>query len=889
MSVHRHAASALNLLAAICLLSLAWSQPVAAQSPDAEFRNGLAAFDQGKFEEAERHFRNVLKSQPDHEQALRYRDEAGYHFWVKVLARDDRLATVARRILKAAERAAIRERQDVESLRRDMQGLWSDDFREEIETVELLIAKYGHYVVPELVDVLGDRREDDKRVKVISLLARLGDEGTLAVVELLEADSVTLQQNAAVVLGHTGDVRAVPPLKRLAERADDQHVKRAAEGSVGKIGGPSFGTAEYYARVAEAFYQEHPVFLINRYQEYVVWKWQDGKLTMRNVPRHRWNEEVAEEYAYDGLSVAPDDQVLWASLLNTYAQEWTEVEEALRTAQLIQDKGGEVDEEEVESLKELQGKLEKVKMLVASRGPDDVLAALGKAMADQRAPNAIFLIERLQELNIDSSLLAGGGSVTFLPEAERDAGAAPTRPAPAPAPAPRSEPQPAPARDDTPAPTRVEDDDDGDEGAPSLDDDDEGAPSLDDDDGDEGAPSLDDDEGDAPAPRRRRPRRVSQAQPGTVPASGRRAGPRLGYRGGRAALPEDAADGVSHSGPGEIMTGGAALSAALTYGDKRVRYAAAIALAQLNPTSSFANSDQVMVNLIDALGESGQRVILVVERDRGNRNRILGLLRELGYMAFGVEDGRGGLMRTKAFPGEDMVIVSSELNPAGEGSDPLEFQFIDNLREDYRTKHIKVMVLTPEERVDEMQTLVDGGRAVDVVTPDVDKATLNDKLLAAFGNEADQRDEKARSDKIAERAARAIAGIPTGHTTFEIASASAALVKNVRRDSGRPDSVRLACLAALEAIGPAAREVGIEILTNEFQDETNSIEVRRALPRAIGEILKGSEIPGETFQLLKAALGSEDTELWRNAGYALGKAKLTGAQALEVFNEQRLE
>ena len=40
---------------------------------------------------------------------------------------------------------------------------------------------------------------------------------------------------------------------------------------------------------------------------------------------------------------------------------------------------------------------------------------------------------------------------------------------------------------------------------------------------------------------------------------------------------------------------------------------------------------------------------------------------------------------------------------------------------------------------------------------------------------------------------------------------------------------------------------------------------------------------------LKAALAEEDERIWRAAGYALGKAKVTGAQSLEVFNEQRLE
>src|SRR5690606_33640469 len=101
-------------------------------------------------------------------------------------------------------------------------------------------------------------------------------------------------------------------------------------------------TAEAFARVADAFYREHPLFLGNRYHEHVVWKWQEGRLTRRSVPRFRWNEEVAEEYAYDGLSVAPDDQVLWAELLNFYAQQYTEIEESLRVAQQISDRGGEV-------------------------------------------------------------------------------------------------------------------------------------------------------------------------------------------------------------------------------------------------------------------------------------------------------------------------------------------------------------------------------------------------------------------------------------------------------------------------------------------------------------------------------------------------------------------
>lgn len=844
-----------------------------AQDGQGEFSEGVKAFEQGRFEEAEVHFRNVLKTKPDSAQAVRYRDEAGYHFWVKVLARGGRLAVVAQRILSAAEEASIRERQDLEKLRGDMAGLWSDDFMTEIETTERLVAKYGHYVVPELVSVLSDRREDEKRVRAISLLARLGDEGTLAVIEMLESPDATLQQNAATCLGHMRDIRALPPLKRLQEKASDPHVKAAASAAIKNINGPDFPTAEYYARIAEEFYRENPLFMVNRYREYVVWSWNQDRVAKRDVLRHRWNEEVAEEYCYDGLSVSPDDAALWTLLLNVYAQEWTEVEETVRVAQQVKDKGGEFSDEELQKFQAAQAGLAKVKMLVASAGPEAVLGALGKALADQRAPNAVFLIERLQEMNIEPELLQGGAAVAYLPLEEQAGGQA----APAPAPI---KPTPPPANNqgtgnnsgtgNQPKPERVGEGGGSSEAPPPPKETEEEAPPL-------------DGEGNQP---RRRPRRVSEGPKAPT-------GTRLAYR--APLFQSGASSPLGAVGQTrEHLTGGAALNAALSYGDKRVRYASAIALAHLNPRE-YQNAPQVMQNLTDALGESGQRVVLVIEREQDKRNRIVGLLRELGYMTFGVASGRDGLARSKTFPSQDVVFVSSELNENRdqtldkEGSEPLEFQVIDDLKADYRTAHVKVMVLAPTERHGDLKSLVDEGRALDVVDPDsIDKASLADKLGRAFSGDAEKRDEKARSDAIAEKAALAIAGLKRGHTPFDITTAAGALVGNVKRDAGRPDNVRIACLKAIGAVGPAASS-GIAVMTAEFNDTTNSVEVRRALAEAIGEAAKGQALPAEAFEALKGALASDDEGVWRAAGYALGKAKLTGEQKAAVFNAQRIE
>src|ERR1700686_4984645 len=99
-----------------------------AAEADEEFRSGVKAFEEGRFEDAEKHFREVLKSRPSDEQARLYRDEAGYHFWVQVLARGGNLAILGRRILAAAENGAVRERQDDAKMEASLKRFYSDDF-----------------------------------------------------------------------------------------------------------------------------------------------------------------------------------------------------------------------------------------------------------------------------------------------------------------------------------------------------------------------------------------------------------------------------------------------------------------------------------------------------------------------------------------------------------------------------------------------------------------------------------------------------------------------------------------------------------------------------------------------------------------------------------------
>src|SRR5947209_1971947 len=127
-------------------------QHASAGEPDEEFRAGVKDFEEGLFEKAEGHFREVLKSKPSDEQARLYRDEAGYHFWVQVLAKGGNLETLGKRLLAAAERGAIRDRQDDAKMDAALKRFDSDDFMTQMEAQEEIIAVHGHYIVPKLVE-----------------------------------------------------------------------------------------------------------------------------------------------------------------------------------------------------------------------------------------------------------------------------------------------------------------------------------------------------------------------------------------------------------------------------------------------------------------------------------------------------------------------------------------------------------------------------------------------------------------------------------------------------------------------------------------------------------------------------------------------------------------
>lgn len=106
------------------------------------------------------------------------------------------------------------------------------------------------------------------------------------------------------------------------------------------------------------------------------------------------------------------------------------------------------------------------------------------------------------------------------------------------------------------------------------------------------------------------------------------------------------------------------LLTALSYPDRRVRFDAALTLAQARPTEGFPEAHRVVPVLAEALRHDEARYALVLAADRDTLNRRLADVAELGYETFGgrtLAEARSALRRR---PGVDVIVIDMGVDGA---------------------------------------------------------------------------------------------------------------------------------------------------------------------------------------------------------------------------------
>lgn len=141
------------------------------------------------------------------------------------------------------------------------------------------------------------------------------------------------------------------------------------------------------------------------------------------------------------------------------------------------------------------------------------------------------------------------------------------------------------------------------------------------------------------------------------------------------------------------------LSTALTHADRRIRVAAALAIAKLQPPSAFPGSSHVVEVLGDAVRTAGVDRVLIVDGRADYAQTIAGLLSEQGYYGDIAINWRDAFRKATSGTDYEMIFISDVLDlPVTE--------MVQLLRRDRRTALIPIGVMVGADAVIDMPKIM---------------------------------------------------------------------------------------------------------------------------------------------------------------------------------------
>ncbi|MDA3959864.1 MAG: HEAT repeat domain-containing protein [Planctomycetota bacterium] len=345
-----------------------------------------------------------------------------------------------------------------------------------------------------------------------------------------------------------------------------------------------------------------------------------------------------------------------------------------------------------------------------------------------------------------------------------------------------------------------------------------------------------------------------------------------------------------------LMAGkaGTVLVAALDHPEKRVRYAAAVTLAYLDPKLEFFNAEKVVPLLSEAVGEWGMQAVLVVEPDYRHRNTAREQLMQQGMLVFTAGDGFEARSRLNETPVKDAIIIAGDLTPSlrdehGEVIDVPEQTaagMLEVLRADPRTENTPIFIALPEdaELANQVQTAFDG-KVDGFVSKPFNGVEMKGRVEAAIGDAELPQVNREERESISLAACKALGVIDPVRTQYDLTEAAAALTATAEN---RADEIRIAAMTSLGHTGVAS---SIDRITEVYRSQAAVLAtkpaVRAAFLYAIGLLDPTTE---SAKDILLAALQAEEREVRLAAAKAIEHgATITDADRYDYQVQQRLD
>lgn len=295
------ASRSLSLLA-LSVASLAL--PAAAQSED--FQKAVDALDRGNAEEALGHLQAVLAADPSNEAAYELWVNTEHTVWLKMLTKGGEFELLTKELMERAGQGRKQRQNNPDAIRELVKELSSDDVLVRNRVTNQLASDFGEYAVPMLIYSLADQQNGERRVNVITALAKMGADVVPPLCEaLLDAPDAFLRKNVATTLGYIKDPRAQAALSDAAGHDGDSGVKAAANQALAKVGGGGDASALFLA-LGDAYYGESDSVLMPHQYSDVVWRWEGNGLASTETPRFLYAPEMAKKCYYRALARLSD-------------------------------------------------------------------------------------------------------------------------------------------------------------------------------------------------------------------------------------------------------------------------------------------------------------------------------------------------------------------------------------------------------------------------------------------------------------------------------------------------------------------------------------------------------------------------------------------------------
>ncbi len=397
--------------------------------PKKLWAEGVELFDQGQFEKAKAKF-DALVPLLDDKTAAALVERAGLRAMIRILAEKnvgrgpsviwELYSKYNRRRMVDEERIARVVAQVVDEKMALTQPVQHNRAMRELRDL-------GQYAVPELAKQL-ETKSDQQRTLIRIALSHIGARGTLATVKLLDTGSDLAKETVALALGDIvpADARAVPALKRLYDNPKTtprvrENAGRALEKITGLRASDLKPFADHYYELADRYYLELSGVPDEALEaDGVLWKLEDGKLVRRSVPVYAWNEEMAEDLAFECLAGAPEYERILPLLV---CVELAQREETASMLEAIKAFGAPpaITEKDQKILAEREKLMVDAKLLAESFGPHIVYRAVGKALKDNRPLVCAAAIDLLPQLDPRGDLLPGVSPVELAATAAEPA------------------------------------------------------------------------------------------------------------------------------------------------------------------------------------------------------------------------------------------------------------------------------------------------------------------------------------------------------------------------------------------------------------------------------------------------------------------------------------